>query len=170
MECARWRRTAASCRPLDEIVQALFATRELILRVLEDDVDGIEVAVLLPRPQQLISARAMQTSDQPIYTLLHAILRRGHEFGCGGRCWCADVGGCIGDGGVRRVANAGNYRNGAGRERACEGFVVEAMQLFPASAATRGDDNIRALWVRGEPADAGSHGRAALCAPCTTAG
>ncbi len=53
------------------------------------------------------------------------------------------------------MADAGDHGNGAGGDGAGEGFVVEAVKIFPASAAASDEDDVGAIGVCAEPTDAG---------------
>jgi len=56
---------------------------------------------------------------------------------------------------VGGVADGGDHRHGAGGDGAGDGLVVEAVEVFPAAAATGDDDYIRVAGMGGEPPDAG---------------
>ncbi len=68
-----------------------------------------------------------------------------------------EVGGCVGDGGVGGVADAGDDRDGTGGDGAGDDLGVEAVEVFPGAAAAGYEDYVGVVGVGGEPADAGGY-------------
>ncbi len=84
-----------------------------------------------------------------------AVLGVGEELSGGGGGGGVEVGCCVGDGGVGGVADAGDDGEGAGGDGAGNDLGVEAVEVFPTAAAAGDDDDVCAVGVGAEPADAG---------------
>ena len=92
---------------------------------------------------------------QALEAVTDAVLGGGDQLGSGGGGGGAEVGGGVGEDGVGGVADAGEDWEGTGEDGAAEGFVVEAVEVFPGASAAGDEDDVRLIGVGGEPADAG---------------
>jgi hypothetical protein len=109
----------------------------------------------LTRTENLVAACANETGVQTVDALLDAMMCGCNDLRRGRRRGCRDIRGRVGDSRVGRVADSNDYRHGASGDRACDALVIKAVQVFPASAAARHEDDIGAIRIAAEPSHAG---------------
>ncbi len=121
------------------------------------DAVGGEAGEALAGAEELVAVGAEETGVEALEAIADAVLGGGDELGGGGGGGGAEVGGGVGEDGVGGVADAGEDGDGGGEDGAAEGFVVEAVEVFPGAAAAGDEDDVGLIGVGGEPADAGGY-------------
>ena len=119
---------------------------------------GGEGGEALAREHELVADGAAYAGVEGLDALLDAVLRGGDEFGGGGGSGGAQVGDEVRDGEVSLVADGGDGGKRRGGDGAGEGFVVEAGEVFDGAAAAGDEDEVDAVRVGVEEADAGDNG------------
>ena len=127
----------------------------------EDGV-GVEGGEALVDAEEVVGIRSGQAGLEACEAVGDAVLLGGEELGGGGGGGGMEVRGCVGDGGVGGVADAGDDGDRAGGDGAGHDLGVEAVEVFPGAAAAGDQDDVGVGGVGGEPVDASGDFRGAV--------
>ena len=107
----------------------------------EDGVGG-EGGEALVEAEEVVAAGAGEAGVETVEAVGEVVLGGGEELGGGGGGGGTEIGGCVGDGGVGGVADAGDDGDGAGDDGAGYDLGVEAVEVFPGAAAAGYEDYV----------------------------
>jgi hypothetical protein len=118
-----------------KVVEVLSAALEGGAGAAEDGV-GVEGGEALMEAEEVVGVGAGEACLEAKKAIGNAVLGDVVLVARGGGGGGVEVSGCVGDGGISGVADAGDDGEGAGVDGAGDDFGVEAVQVFPRASAT----------------------------------